>query len=356
MPILIGKGTYFIVWACFAYAIDLVPMQNRECFNGYVVGPLAHKPYFRMTADFLVDSEIGLNDDDQVWVIDRFDFLDQDLVIRWACEATSWHRFCRFHVTTQGGSSADREVKRPKPTDKVPDLLMAEFLWLTEADLQVKAMSRRTARVADKSFDGGSPGKAYALRTSDDDSDVDQRRSDDDDGEPDGDAAHPVEHAAKASDMADVDVDALGKELLSLRDEFADPDLADCLFYVSNRGGEWLHKTKRKPANEATSFARALAEPFCRKFGWARQKGFGYDKHLGILNSNMLAREYARRGHHYACIWIAHDSDRSFIFTEEHTPEEDLEFISWACKLAIHSVPFAAALAVRKAVPKNPAA
>ena len=128
MPILIGKGAYFIVWACFTYAIDLVPMQNRECFNGYVVGPLAHKPYFRMAADFLVDSEIGLNDDDQVWVIVRFDFLDQDVVIRWTCVATSWHRFCRFHVTTQGGSSADREVKRPKPTDKVLDHLMAEFL------------------------------------------------------------------------------------------------------------------------------------------------------------------------------------------------------------------------------------
>jgi hypothetical protein len=304
-------------------------MQPRAYDAFEVVVPIADsRPRFRIS-EVLMNNEVALYEHNELWIMDDFAYGEEDdMIIHCTSEPIPWRDFCRYHVTTST-TSAKSAPKRPKVDPKIIDALLTEFPWLTEADLGLRTRSRKS---------GSSSSKAKRI-----DEDDSASESDHVDG--------TVPTSGGLDDIAHVDLEALGKELIELREKWADCDYEDMLFYVANRGGKWLHLTKNKTADTATCYCRASAIPFCDKFHWPKQKSYAYGKYKGVENANQLAKECARRGHHFASIWLISGSDDSFVFTDAHVIEDDEAFLNCLLALDHMSDMFAEAVNLRKLFP-----
>ena len=350
-PCIASQQPHFVVWIRLVRTLESIPLLSRECHGGLVVGPSSmSKPCFRID-EFLVDSEIGLNDTDELWVISRFDFTEQDNILRFASGPIPWPEFCRHHVFVGGAGHSGPTHKKARITEAVKDALLHEFPWVIAEDLQLKARSGQPSCAGGKPLykapDAFLPDSDHGDSSSDHDGS--DEHDDDSDEHEDGDELAAA--AEPGADVAHVDLHALAGELAAIREEEGDGNFEGMFFFVANRGGAWTMAHHGTAAIAATSFAKALAREFCHKFGWQKQKGWSYKKYHGRPNANFLAREYARRGHHYCSIWFAHGCDDMFVFQACHDAPADPEFVGWMNGLDIVSIEFAEADRIQRLRP-----
>lgn len=94
---------------------------------------------------------------------------------------------------------------------------------------------------------------------------------------------------------------------------------------------------------------------FCERFGFPKQKSYHYSRYGGEGPANHLIREFARKGHYFCCLWLAHDCDEAYRFSQEDIDgfEQGSEFLDYMCALPPESTTFAAGMQIVQWRPKG---
>ena len=92
-------------------------------------------------------------------------------------------------------------------------------------------------------------------------------------------------------------------------------------------GSGWTAEHKRVAFNGAIALPHmpdgaSLCDP--KLYNWPNQFAFMYNK-WGIAGANALARECARRSHHYVNTWLWQDDERYEFIEEDHDEYEETE-------------------------------
>lgn len=331
MAAMLIQKPYTVIWQRVERTIQTQTMVYRNGLSAVSLQKRPQQPQFRLTRDFLVNTEVEFDSVDNIWVWDDFELMEESMVIRIVCgDAVPFGAFGpAISATTKAGKTAGRRLPR-----KMEEALIDEFPWLTPEDLG-------------KVSGGGNQGRRRVVRPG----------AGEDGGEP-GESSSDIEVEVTgegaimpAGDDA-VDVLALHAELLALRGVWRYDEEQQQFFYVHQRGGKWLIEHKGKGSDGATCFARAEARPFCAAFQWPVQKGFTFTKFGGSDNANRLAREVARIGHWYCCTWHANDCQDDFRFhlVDDRAPD-DADFIDWALTLPLESESLGAVTFIRAMFP-----
>ena len=203
------------------------------------------------------------------------------------------------------------------------DRLLEEFPWLTDADLGLVAQPRRH---------GGHGGRG---------------------GGHDPDPVAP----APPVPVPLLDDGEIWRRLEEKREELDLGIYDDLYFYVRITGGKWTHEHLGKVYDTATMFARACTKPWCDRFRWNKQKGFGFTAHGGEEAATMLAHEWQGRGDHFYKLFLAGGGDlETFRYTDADLDsyQSSESFINWAADQDIDADCFDGIMEVRHAVPTNP--
>ncbi len=141
-------------------------------------------------------------------------------------------------------------------------------------------------------------------------------------------------------------------QLVKKREEWSvDDDEYSANFYVLLAGGAWTKKFKDVVSDSAHAKARAHAHDFCKMFNWPKTKGFHFTAH-GELGSNLLAREWCRRGHHYFKVWCDSGGAEDFAEPGLYPHTETLDFHDWVVDVDAGSHTFAKVQELTSYVPK----
>ena len=141
--------------------------------------------------------------------------------------------------------------------------------------------------------------------------------------------------------------------LLAVREEW-ELDWTDMWLYVRLLGGGWTDEFKKTAADAACMFAREGAKSWCLKFRFPKQKAL-YFSVYGIETSNLVTREWARRGEFYFLMWYEEDMPAIFVYSdamiESYVPT--LEWCEWANRQDVDSDEWALIEQVQNAAPTN---
>lgn len=195
----------------------------------------------------------------------------------------------------------------------VRDQLLDDFPWLTARDFEEAA---------------------GAIEDTDTESEDDEKKPA---------AIHPKEPPPPKVVDSD-EFERLRLEMLEKRAEFALAD-DDKFFFIRQRGGAANIAKIGTALDCCAMYARkGIAMEFCEKFGFPKQKSYHYSKYGGEIPANLLIREFARKGHFFCCLWLAHDCDHAYSYSDEDVKcyPSSPEFLDFMCGLPPESVAFAA--------------
>lgn len=177
--------------------------------------------------------------------------------------------------------------------------------------------------------------------------------------ESDGDASDIVEVGGDEAQPETVGENAYQRareDIMNLRAEYAMAD-EDKFFYIRQRGGQSNVAKVGRALDCAAMFARkGLAVQFCDQYGSPKQKSYHYSKYGGEAPANYLVQEFARKGHYFCCLWVAHECEEHYIFPPEEVQglEESAEFVTFMCAQDCDGATFAEGMKIKNWVPRGP--
>jgi hypothetical protein len=330
MAAMLIQKPYTVIWQRVERMIQTQTIVYRSGLSAVSLQKRPQLPQFRLTRDFLVNTEVEFDSVNNIWVLDDFELMEESMVIRIVCgDAVPFGAFSpAISATTKAGKIAGRRLPR-----KMEEALIDEFPWLTAEDLGMLSSSvnhggRRVVRpVAGEK--GGEPLESK--------SDLEEEVT--------------GEGAIMPAGGDAISVTGLVDELIALRSVWRHDEDQQHFFYVHQRGGKWLMEHKGEGSDSATCFARREAKAFCAAFKWPAQKGFTFKKFGGSDNANVLAREVARLGHWYCCTWHAKGCQADYRFLVDDKAPDDSDFIDWALTLPIECESFGAVTSIRAMFP-----
>ena len=137
MPALMLQSPFRIIWLQldWTYATHPAVLFDGGHLRSSVCDSSA-KPRFKITKRFLVNDEVGLTDECQLWVFDNLRLTDEVYVLESLHDLVPWEEFVRHHPVSVSRGTANTEGRSHKrlPNDFV-EALQLEFPWLTAADL-----------------------------------------------------------------------------------------------------------------------------------------------------------------------------------------------------------------------------
>jgi hypothetical protein len=322
MPLIALQRPYTVVWLF----LDLVPAVWGT--SGIVCQDHTIIPKFTFEdMRFSSNPSVFTKDGGELWVLEGLVFSAACVVC--APESPIRFRFFTRHmhlVKDVSPSRTDRPRPRHRAAPSVRGKLLDEFPWLTDADLDDVC-----GRPAEEE------GEEEEEEDDEDEMSATRRRE-----------APPV-------DIDEAEYEKIRREMLEKRAEYAVAD-EDKFFYVRQRGGDANVFKIGQALDCAAMFARkGVAVDFCRKFEFPKQKSYHYSKYGGDVPANVLIREFARKGHYFCCLWLVHDCDDGFRFSEEDVRgyESKQEFLDLMGSLSAESAAFAAARQIDKWRPKG---
>jgi hypothetical protein len=261
--------------------------------------------------------EIEFDPEGQVFVLSHLKFVGETLQTCMDPVLLEDKILC---LPAQRHEQASREPRgRPPLPPDLRALLLEEFPWLTSDDF-----AQESNPVGGGGGDGGAGGGA-APRA-------------------------PMRLDPKTDEDRAAEVRA---RLLAVREEW-ELDWTDMWFYVRLLGGGWTDEFKKTAADAACMFAREGAKSWCLKFRFPKQKAL-YFSVYGIETSNMVTREWARRGEFYFLMWYEEDMPAIFVYSdamiESYVPT--LEWCEWATRQDVDSDEWALIEQVQNAAPTN---
>ena len=285
-----------------------------------------------------VDIPVGI--DDELFVLDRTYFDGRFCMTRG--EVVGLDVFSSMLPVTL--AKTEREVKPrkspvPKPVAGSKDAFLAQYPWLSEADLDIALGKKRGISHAPSVSAKRKRGQSHVPCD-------DHERPSDCESElaPSDGCGEPSVPLFQAEDLE------------QLRSIEAVDEHRSSGFYARMRCGSWYIGHKGEVADSASYFARGgSASEWCRLFQFPKQEGFVYNKFGGRAGPHICANEVARKAQFFFDIW-ATAAKGKFVYTPEALASynDGDEFREWADSFGLSSVCLKAAASVRELLPTNP--
>jgi hypothetical protein len=268
---------------------------------------------------FLPCHALPFTDADELWMYKSAFFRNNDIVCSSA--PVPFEEFVAMHPKTDANRSTATRANNNRLHKTEIDDLLELFPWLSRDDF-CEPKEKATCKGGAGGGGGGS---------------IDEvRRMDDDDRE---------EHYLSVLD-----------ELAEKRGKYDaqdDPDIYGN-FYIKILGGKWTKTFIGVAADSVVCIGRSHVRPWCNLFGWPKTRTFTF-KTYGELEAVGLAREYARRAHHFFTLYLSSPDVKNWMYSASDLDSyvEGEAFLDFALSIPMESPAFDRVIELRRMLPIN---
>ena len=296
MPMSVAQSPQSICWLHLRRKTLALPALDEWVagYNPRLANLLVQYDFYDLT--FRMD-DFGFRPGESLWVLPGF-IATEGTTLETCCTAVPFDVYSRFYAVPR--QDTQRVVSRPVANARaIIQQLRDLYPWLTDSDLGL----------APRGNHRGSHRREVA----------------------------PSSDGAVAPPDGEVSVEAEGVEplLAQMREERAEwlikKDSEQLLFYKHLRGGAWTARELGVANSTATMYARKkrIAQDFCSSYKFPKEKSFSISLY-DMEPANMLADEWVHMGNYYVSIWIEHECDGFFRFSDDQIDGANTRgFLEW---------------------------